>query len=73
MVKNRSKDPLCKTNLIIAPPALLDQWRLEIELKTNNTLSCLVYHGKRHRILNISTAVTVFAKAKTDRNEKKSY
>lgn len=45
MVKNRSTDPLCKTNLVIAPAALLDQWKLEIELKTNNLLSCLIYMG----------------------------
>ncbi|KAF8340920.1 SNF2 family N-terminal domain-containing protein [Amanita rubescens] len=45
MVKNRSSDPLCKTNLVIAPAALLDQWKLEIELKTNNMLSCLIYMG----------------------------
>ena len=45
MIKNRSTDPLCKTNLIVAPAALLDQWKLEIELKTNNTLSCLIYLG----------------------------
>lgn len=45
MVKNRSTNPLCKTNLIVAPAALLDQWKLEIELKTNNMLSCLIYLG----------------------------
>ncbi|KAG1775699.1 hypothetical protein EV702DRAFT_1234778 [Suillus placidus] len=36
---------LCKTNLIVAPLALLDQWKLEIEMKTTNNLQCLVYHG----------------------------
>ncbi|KAF8647982.1 hypothetical protein AX16_006412, partial [Volvariella volvacea WC 439] len=45
MVKNFSNDPVCKTNLIIAPTALLDQWKLEIEMKTNCDLKCLVYHG----------------------------
>jgi len=44
MVKNQSDDPRCKTNLIIAPTALLDQWKLEIEMKTNN-MKCLIYHG----------------------------
>ncbi|KAG1726392.1 P-loop containing nucleoside triphosphate hydrolase protein [Suillus lakei] len=33
------------TNLIVAPLALLDQWKLEIEMKTTNNLKCLVYHG----------------------------
>lgn len=46
MVANRSKDPLCKTNLIIAPLALLDQWQLEIEMKTNCNLKCYIYHGQ---------------------------
>ncbi|KAK0446072.1 SNF2 family N-terminal domain-containing protein [Desarmillaria tabescens] len=45
MIKDRSNDPLCKTNLIMAPLALLDQWKLEIELKSNDSLKCIVYHG----------------------------
>lgn len=45
MLKNRSRDDTCKTNLILTPKALLSQWKLEIELKTNNGLNCLVYHG----------------------------
>jgi SNF2 family DNA or RNA helicase len=45
MVKNQSDDPRCKTNLIIAPTALLDQWKLEIEMKSNG-LKCLIYHGE---------------------------
>ncbi|KAG5653742.1 hypothetical protein H0H81_010999, partial [Sphagnurus paluster] len=45
LVKNRSENPMCKTNLIIAPTALLDQWKLEIEMKTNCGLQCLIYHG----------------------------
>lgn len=45
LIKNRSEDPLCKTNLIVAPTALLDQWKLEIELKTNDELKCVIYHG----------------------------
>jgi SNF2 family DNA or RNA helicase len=45
MVTNASDDPRCKTNLILAPAALLDQWKLEIEMKTNNGLKCLIYHG----------------------------
>jgi SNF2 family DNA or RNA helicase len=45
MVANASDDPLCKTNLIIAPVALLGQWELEIEMKTANGMKCLIYHG----------------------------
>ncbi|OAX39929.1 hypothetical protein K503DRAFT_865031 [Rhizopogon vinicolor AM-OR11-026] len=45
MVANPSADPICKTNLIIAPLALLDQWRLEIDMKTTTGLKCLIYHG----------------------------
>jgi hypothetical protein len=50
MVKNASTNPLCKTNLIIAPTALLDQWKLEIEMKTNHGMTCLIYHGTICRI-----------------------
>ncbi|KAF9028186.1 hypothetical protein BDZ89DRAFT_1066328 [Hymenopellis radicata] len=45
MLKNKSRDKTCKTNLILTPKALLGQWKLEIELKTNNGLKCLIYHG----------------------------
>ena len=45
IVKNQSTDPICKTTLIIAPTALLDQWKMEIDLKTNCELKCLIYHG----------------------------
>lgn len=46
MVQNRSKNPSCRTNLIVAPLALLNQWKQEIEDKTNYGLTCLVYHGQ---------------------------
>ncbi|KAG2140702.1 SNF2 family N-terminal domain-containing protein, partial [Suillus clintonianus] len=45
IIANPSDDPRCKTNLIVAPLALLNQWKLEIEMKTTNNLKCLVYHG----------------------------
>ncbi|KLO17670.1 hypothetical protein SCHPADRAFT_900413 [Schizopora paradoxa] len=45
IMANKSTDPAVKTTLIIAPVALLDQWKLEIELKTNYALKCLIYHG----------------------------
>jgi SNF2 family DNA or RNA helicase len=43
---NKSQDPACKTTLILAPTALLDQWKLEIEMKTNCDVKCLIYHGQ---------------------------
>ncbi|TRM55791.1 SNF2 family N-terminal domain-containing protein [Schizophyllum amplum] len=45
MVFNRSKDKNCKTTLIVAPVALLSQWALEIEMKTNCGFECVIYHG----------------------------
>lgn len=45
MVKNPSDDPLVKTTLIIAPVALLQQWQLEIEIKTNGNVKAYIYHG----------------------------
>ncbi|EKM56552.1 uncharacterized protein PHACADRAFT_207772 [Phanerochaete carnosa HHB-10118-sp] len=45
VARNRSQDPLKKTTLIIAPLALLDQWQLEIDMKTNVGFQCLIYHG----------------------------
>lgn len=42
---NRSEDPKFKTNLIIAPVALLDQWALEIQTKTNVDFKIAIYHG----------------------------
>ena len=45
LIKNQSTDPACKTTLIIAPMALLDQWKFEIEMKTNCDMKCLIYHG----------------------------
>lgn len=54
MIKNRSNDSLCKTNLIMAPLALLDQWKLEIELKSSDSLKCIVYHGRRSSALTVA-------------------
>lgn len=42
---NRSHNPLQNATLIVAPLALLDQWQMEIEMKTNLNLQCLIYHG----------------------------
>jgi len=64
MVKNPSKNPKVKTNLIIAPLALLDQWKLEIEEKTDCGLTCFVYHGNLyHSSMQYATKLTQARKA----------
>jgi SNF2 family DNA or RNA helicase len=50
MIANPSTDPTCKTTLIIAPLALLEQWKLEIEHKTYGQLSVYVFHGSNKSI-----------------------
>lgn len=45
IAKNRPVDPLRKTTLIVAPLALLDQWQLEIKMKTTLDFKILIYHG----------------------------
>ncbi|KAJ7054346.1 SNF2 family N-terminal domain-containing protein [Mycena amicta] len=45
MVKNPSKDPKCKTTLILCPLALLVQWQTEIATKVNAELKVIIYHG----------------------------
>ncbi|PPQ80470.1 hypothetical protein CVT24_002545 [Panaeolus cyanescens] len=46
MMMNPSQDPKKKTTLILAPLALLDQWKMEIEMKTDADLKVLIYHGQ---------------------------
>ncbi|KAJ3821535.1 SNF2 family N-terminal domain-containing protein [Lentinula raphanica] len=65
MMKNRSDDMFCKTTLIVAPTALLDQWRMEIEVKTNAGLKVLIYHGpskpkKSKELLSYDVVITTF-------------
>jgi SNF2 family DNA or RNA helicase len=45
MVKNPSTDAHCKTTLILAPTALIDQWKNEVEDKTDGFLKVGIYHG----------------------------
>lgn len=45
IVANPPTDPRCKTTLIVAPLALLEQWKLEIEQKTYGQLNVFVFHG----------------------------
>ncbi|KIK70117.1 hypothetical protein GYMLUDRAFT_255303 [Collybiopsis luxurians FD-317 M1] len=65
MMMNRSQDPKCKTTLILAPTALLDQWKQELELKTNVNLKCYIYHGpnkpkKADDLLKYDVVLTTF-------------
>lgn len=65
VIANPSDDPGCKTNLIVAPLALLDQWKLEIEMKTTNNLKCLVYHGsnkprKKAELMKYDVVLTTY-------------
>ena len=61
MVSRRSDNPQCKTNLIIAPVALLKQWEREISVRLRpekeHCLSTFIYHGQ--------TIKTPYSKLKT--------
>lgn len=50
-----SRDPLRKTTLIVAPLALLRQWKREIatKIKPGHRLSTLIFHGPNTRKMNI--------------------
>ncbi|KAJ9104320.1 hypothetical protein QFC19_003960 [Naganishia cerealis] len=50
IVANPSEDPSCKTTLIVAPVALLEQWKLEIENKTYGQLDVYIFHGTNKNI-----------------------
>ncbi|KIJ39030.1 hypothetical protein M422DRAFT_175767 [Sphaerobolus stellatus SS14] len=53
ILQHRSDDPARKSTLICAPLSLLEQWKFEVETKTDMTLSCLIYHGSR-KVKNIN-------------------
>ncbi|KAF7350506.1 putative ATP-dependent helicase C23E6.02 [Mycena venus] len=66
MCKNPSDDPACKTTLIIAPLALLGQWKQEISNKTNADWKVLIYHGsqkpkKKADLLQYDVVLTTFS------------
>ncbi|KDQ22579.1 hypothetical protein PLEOSDRAFT_1109681 [Pleurotus ostreatus PC15] len=66
MVKNVSTNPACRANLVIAPTALLEQWKNEIEEKTNTGFKVLIYHGnnkprRKKELLDYDVVLTTFA------------
>jgi len=50
LVSRRSNDPRCKTTLVVAPVALMRQWKQEIQTKIKpgprHALSVFVHHGQ---------------------------
>ncbi|KAK4503894.1 hypothetical protein PRZ48_004809 [Zasmidium cellare] len=47
LVERKSDDPLCKTTLIVAPVALMRQWKQEIssKIKPTRRLTVIIHHG----------------------------
>ncbi|KAJ8608220.1 hypothetical protein MRB53_039751 [Persea americana] len=53
MVTRRSTDPRCKTTLIVAPVALLRQWKQEAEQRVKrgqHSLSVYIHHGQKKKV-----------------------
>lgn len=69
MVKNRSPYPAKKTNLIIAPVALLDQWKSEIEMKTNCGMRVLIYHGMNCFTYLVGLILTFYGRCQSTSKE----
>lgn len=75
MSANKSDDPAVKTTLIVAPLALLDQWKLEIELKTNDSMKVLIYHGQgkakqKKELMKYDVVLTTFQVSITQPRQK---
>ena len=53
IISRPSSDPRCKTTLIVAPVALMQQWKREISkaVHTRHQLSVLILHGDKNRNL----------------------
>ena len=51
LVTHKSEDPRCKTTLIVAPVALMRQWKQEIEQKIKHqySLTVFVHHGAQKK------------------------
>lgn len=52
MVSRPSEDKACKTNLVVAPVALMQQWKREIKrmLHSHRQLSVWILHGDKRRV-----------------------
>lgn len=76
---NPSKNPACKTTLIIAPVALMRQWEKEIErhVHPNHKLSVYLYHGTGKnvdfaRLRQFDVVLTTFGCLTAEYNQKES-
>ncbi|KAJ3142774.1 hypothetical protein HDU90_002645 [Geranomyces variabilis] len=67
IVASRSEDAACKTTLIVAPLALINQWEQEILTKTKQgTLKVLLYHGNARpkdpkKLMSYDVVITTFS------------
>ncbi|KNF01813.1 hypothetical protein PSTG_04932 [Puccinia striiformis f. sp. tritici PST-78] len=74
MVKNRSTDSKKKATLILAPLALLTQWKEEIAERSTCDLSVLIYHSstkvaERKKISHYDVVITTLDTLRVDWNE----
>ncbi|KAI9702173.1 MAG: hypothetical protein M1820_006255 [Bogoriella megaspora] len=81
MVTRKSEDPRCKTTLIVAPVALLRQWKREIEVRIKtgkHALSTLIYHGqmrpmKFNDLKKYDVVLTTFGKLGQELKRQRKY
>ncbi|KAL9068798.1 MAG: hypothetical protein Q9157_006391 [Trypethelium eluteriae] len=80
MVTRRSEDKLRKTTLIVAPVALLRQWKREIEekIKPTHRLNVMIFHGSQsnmtyNRLRQYDVVLTTFGKLGTELKRQQKY
>ncbi|PLW46655.1 hypothetical protein PCASD_03707 [Puccinia coronata f. sp. avenae] len=74
MVKNRSTDPKTKATLVLAPLALLNQWKEEIADRSTCDFTVLIYHSsskplERKKIADCDVVITTLDTLKRDWND----